>query len=265
MIRVQLALLTAALFAAVAGGANGTPPSRSVIDASATFPPGREGAVFVRARALLDHTTTLLPKYVGGALTCSSCHIAAGTKPSAFSFLGTYATFPQYNTRAHRFIAVQDRIDECFLYSMNGKALAYNSPEMIAITAYIAWLSRGAVVGVGFPDVAPPAITRPPAANPANGAKLFAANCAACHGTNGAGVANVFPPLWGPKSWNTGAGMYRTDTLATFIRANMPPNAATRLSTIEAVDIAAFILRQPRPKFHGNAPQIFEPEPARFF
>lgn len=260
-----LVLLTAVLLAAAAGGANSTPRSQSAIDASATFPPGPEGAVLARARALLDHTATLLPKYVGGALTCSSCHIAAGTTPSAFSFLGTYARFPQYNPRAHRFIAVQDRIDECFLYSMSGKALPYTSPEMIAITAYIAWLSRGAVVGVGFPDVAPPAVVRPPAANAANGAKLYAANCTACHGANGAGVVNVFPPLWGPNSWNTGAGMHRTDTLATFIRANMPPNAATRLRTIEAVDIAAFILRQPRPKFHGNAPQVFQPEPAHFF
>ena len=81
----------------------------------------------------------------------------------------------------------------------------------------------------------------------------------------GAGVAGAIPPLWGPKSFNTGAGMHRTDTLAAFVRANMPPTAAGTLSEREALDIAAYILGQPRPKFQGNAPQIFQPEPARFF
>src|SRR5665213_1180978 len=105
MIRVLMVLLTVALLAATAAnGGQTTSPSRSAINAAATFPPGPEGALLVRARRLLDHTETLLPKNVGGTLSCSSCHIAAGTTPSAFSFLGTYAKFPQYNKRAHRFI-----------------------------------------------------------------------------------------------------------------------------------------------------------------
>jgi thiosulfate dehydrogenase len=265
MIRVLLVLLTVALLAAgAAGGGQAAPPSRSAVDAAATFPPGPEGALLAHARKLLDHTATLLPENVGGTLSCSSCHIAAGTTPSAFPFLGTYATFPQYNKRARRFITLQDRIEECFLYSMNGKALAYSSNEMIAITAYIAWLSRGAVVGVGFPAAAMPQIAHAPAPDAANGAKLYTANCTACHGASGAGNGTAIPPLWGAKSWNTGAGMHRVDTLASFIRANMPLGAA-HLSTGEAVDIAAYVLRQPRPRFHGSAPQIFQPEPARFF
>ena len=258
MIRALLLLLVVGLLAAGAA-------SQSAIDAVATPPAGPEGAVLVRARQLLDHTGTLLPQNVGADLTCSSCHIAAGTRASAFSFLGAYAKYPQYNARAHRFIALQYRINECFLYSVNGKALAYTSPEMIALTAYIAWLSRGAPVGTGFTDVVTPAIVHPPAANPANGAKLYAANCNACHGAAGAGIPNVFPPLWGPKSFNTGAGLHRTDTLAAFVQANMPPNGTRHLETQEAVDIAAFVLGHRRPPFHGNAPQIFQPEPARFF
>jgi thiosulfate dehydrogenase len=262
VIRALLLLLTVVLLAAGSGAV--APGKQSAADAVATFPPGPEGAELARARQLLDHTNTLLPKNVGAGLTCSSCHIAGGTTPSAFSFLGTYAKFPQYNKRAHRFITVQDRIDECFLYSMNGKALSYTSRDMIAITAYIAWLSRGARVGTGFPGVTMPAIASPPPANAANGAKLYAATCSACHGANGAGVPNVFPPLWGAKSFNTGAGLHRIDTLASFVHANMPPGGV-HPGVQEAVDIAAFVLRHPRPAFHGNAPQIFQPEPARFF
>jgi cytochrome c len=35
--------------------------------------------------------------------------------PHGGSFLGIYATFPQWNKRSHRFIALQDRLDDCFL------------------------------------------------------------------------------------------------------------------------------------------------------
>ena len=264
MIRALLLLLAVGLLAAGTEVAAPATRSQAAADAAATFPPGPEGPVLARARQIMDHTGTLLPKNVGNGLNCSSCHIAAGTTVAAFPLLGIYATFPQYNARAQRFVAVQDRINECFLYSLNGKALAYSSSEMIALTAYIAWLSRGAVVGTGFPGTATPVISHPPAANGAAGEKLYAAKCSACHGATGAGIPNVFPALWGARSFNTGAGMHRIDTLASFIRNNMPPSGA-HLGTQEAVDIAAFVLQHPRPRFAGAAPQIFQPEPARFF
>jgi hypothetical protein len=44
----------------------------------------------------------------------------------------------------------------------------------------------------------------------------------------------------------------------------MPPGGV-HPGVQEAVDISAFVLRHPRPAFRGNAPQIFQPEPARFF
>jgi thiosulfate dehydrogenase len=259
-----LAVFIVALFA-FPGSGDSAQPAPGVVDATATFPPGPEGVILARGRALLDRTPALLPANVGSALSCSSCHVAAGTKPQAFALLGTYATFPQYNARAHRYITVQDRIAECFLYSMNGKVPAYTSEAMVAITTYIAWLSRGAVVGTGFPEVAMPAIALPPSPDAAAGKTLYAARCSACHGANGSGVAGAFPPLWGPKSFNTGAGMHRTDTLASFIHADMPLAAPVSLSVREAADLAAYILRQPRPRFRGSAPQIFQPEPARFF
>jgi thiosulfate dehydrogenase len=160
---------------------------------------------------------------------------------------------------------VQDRIAECFLYSMNGKALAYTSPEMIAITAYIAFLSRGAVVPDGFADVNMPAVTAAASPSAARGATVYAANCSACHGATGAGIPGAFPALWGAKSFNTGAGMHRVTTLAAFVHENMPPGGAKPLTPQESLDVAAFVLSKPRPLFHGNAPQIFQPEPAKFF
>ena len=92
-----------------------------------------------------------MKRFVRADMQCADCHIAAGTQLRGGSFVGTYARFPQWNKRAHRVIALQDRIAECFLYSMNGRAPAYNSKPMIALVAYVAWLSRGTPIGAKQP------------------------------------------------------------------------------------------------------------------
>ena len=61
-------------------------------------------------------------EYVRADLSCADCHLAAGTQPRGGSLVGVYGRLPQWNKRAHRVIALQDRIAECFLRSMNGKA-----------------------------------------------------------------------------------------------------------------------------------------------
>jgi hypothetical protein len=71
-------VILAALFGASGGSADVPPPS--VVAATATYPPGPDGVILKRARALLDSTPALLPKNVGGSLSCTSCHIAGGTQ-----------------------------------------------------------------------------------------------------------------------------------------------------------------------------------------
>jgi len=58
----------------------------------------------------------------------------------------------------------------------------------------------------------------------------------------------VFPPLWGPESYNWGAGMARVNPAAGFIKANMPFGQGNSLSDQQAWDVAAFIDSQERPK-----------------
>ena len=69
--------------------------------------------------------------------------------------------------------------------------------------------------------------------------------------------AGTFPPLWGPDSFNNGAGMNRLLTTTRFIRQNMPLGAshtATVLNDDEAYDVTAFMLSKPRPiKAHLEA------------
>src|SRR5690606_33860815 len=56
----------------------------------------------------------------------------------------------------------------------------------------------------------------------------------------------LFPPLWGPESYNIGAGMARLLTAARFIKARMPLGAP-ELSDDEAYDVAAYMNAQSRP------------------
>ncbi|WP_162955837.1 c-type cytochrome, partial [Pseudomonas aeruginosa] len=97
--------------------------------------------------------------------------------------------------------------------------------------------------------------------DPENGRKVYARQCAVCHGENGEGLRNsagemLFPPLWGDESFNIGAGMARTFTAAAFVKHNMPigfqerfPLGQGGLSDQDAVDVAEYFSHQPRPDF----------------
>lgn len=238
--------------------------SQPAYDAS-TLPAGALGAEIRYGRELVMNTRALLPHDVRSRMDCATCHIDGGTQAHGLSFIGTYAAFPQWNARAHRIIALQDRIAECFLYSMNGRPPAYSSREMIAIVAYIAWLSRGT------PTLSKPGASQSfkiplPSATPdvAAGAALYAQRCSTCHGANGAGGV-AYPPLWGTGSFNAGAGMAHLDRMTGFVYYNMPKNAPRTLTAREAYDVAAFVLSHERPAFNRNA-RIATPElPAGYF
>lgn len=62
-------------------------------------------------------------RFAGNNLTCQNCHLEAGTKPYAGTFVGTYASFPQYGARGDSIGTLADRINGCMTRNMNGKAL----------------------------------------------------------------------------------------------------------------------------------------------
>jgi thiosulfate dehydrogenase len=254
---------TLAVLALVA--CSGGPPRNALYDPR-SLPPGPVGQSIAYGYAIVVRTHRLMKKYVRADLQCADCHIGAGTQPRGGSFIGTYARFPQWNKRAHRVITLQDRIAECFLYSMNGRAPAYSSKAMIAIVAYIAWLSRGTAVGAAQPRsdrYIEPLPSRP--ASIARGAVLFAHNCTRCHDVNGQGLSGVYPPLWGPRSFNDGAGMAQIDRMTGFVRHNMPQDAPGSLTVGQAYDVAAFVLSHRRPHFRKNALVVTLPLPAKYF
>jgi len=199
-------------------------------------------------------------RYSGNNLSCQSCHLQSGTQSFAIPMVGIYGLFPLYIARENEVRTLEERIEGCMERSMNGRALPLGGKEMKALVAYAQFLSTGVPVGKspegrGSPPL--PLLAR--AADPKNGALVYRANCAACHQPDGQGKRNgvpgdakgyAYPPLWGPDSFNDGAGMHRLIASASFIRANMPfgthYNAPT-LSIEDAWDVAAYVNGQTRP------------------
>ncbi len=196
-------------------------------------------------------------RFAGNNLTCQNCHLEAGTKPYAGTFVGTYASFPQYGARGDSIGTLADRINGCMTRSMNGKALPLDSKEMKAIETYMFWLSQGIPLGAANKlqerelYKVDRKMIKQKAADPIKGKVVYDTHCASCHGTNGEGIKNeglatgyINPPLWGQDSYNKGAGMYRTLKAADFIRSNMPLGASKDspiLTDEEAYNVAAYM------------------------
>ena len=137
---------------------------------------------------------------------------------------------------------------------------------MRALAAYLRWLSEG-VTAAQTRAWRGRKIEKPLAKpDPARGRQLYLDKCAACHANSGQGlrIGDVRPgPLWGPQSWNDGAGAARTLTLAAYLRHAMPYSAPGSLTDEEAQLIAAYIDSQPRPAFAAKDKDFLtEPLPA---
>jgi thiosulfate dehydrogenase len=227
--------------------------------ADSLIPDGPLGNAIRRGRALVTATRDSLPNHVGNKLRCASCHLDAGRRPSG-SWVGVYGRYPQYRSRSATVETIEYRVNDCFRRSMNGVALPSDGPDMRDIVAYLWFLSRDV-------SIAPVATSNPLAKwaalkpDTAAGARVYGDACAKCHGADGAGTA-VAPPVWGPQSYNIGAGMARLRTAAAFVRDNMPFDQPGTLGDQQALDAAAYVNAHERPDFpdkmhdwpNGDAP-----------
>jgi thiosulfate dehydrogenase len=237
-------VLIAAIPAARAEDAFPVPPGYSV-PSDSLIPAGALGASIRRGRAILSGARDSLRGHVGNRLSCTNCHRENGTRASSGPWVGSFASFPQYNARAGRVIRIEDRVNECLRRSMNGTPLASDGRDMNDIVAYMAFLSTGVPHGPRAPWLGYKRLA-PRKGDAGAGATLFTDACARCHGPTGAGTS-LAPPLWGPQSFAIGAGMARINTAAAFIRWNMPFDRPGLLTDQQAYDVAAFLLSHPRP------------------
>ncbi len=195
-------------------------------------------------------------KYVGDLLSCGSCHLKDGRAPFGASLVGVVNRYPRYSPRDKRVIGLRQRIEECFERSENGKEIPKTGKAMKALLAYFAFISHSAPSGtIGYGYGLKPFSLKGLKPNVKKGKLLFAANCSKCHGLNGQGgmdaKAGLFaPPLWGGRSFNTGAGFYKLKKVVPFIQANMPYGHGGTLTPEQAEEIASFLLSHPRPVFH---------------
>lgn len=217
-------------------------------------------------RQLIANTAELLGpdhpdpdrRFISSRLNCGSCHLATGTEPGTLTLLQTDDHYPRFSGRAGEMTDIEDRINECMQRSMNGRPLPMDSPEMIAIASYLRSLGAQYQASGASQRTAqepPPFKTPNRAADLTNGETVFGTRCRICHGADGEGLlasadrrkGYLFPPLWGPDSFNDGAGLHRVLTAARFIKARMPLGEPT-LTDDEAFDVAAFINSKPRPR-----------------
>jgi thiosulfate dehydrogenase len=217
-----------------------------------TIPGSRLGEQIRLGYQIVVNTQEYARPYVGNRLNCSNCHLDAGLNPNAASFVGLAAIYPQYRARNARLNTLADRVNECFERSLNGRALLPNSSKLQAVVAYITWLSRGVPKGSTLPWRGLQRIDARRPLDPDNGKTVYINKCAFCHGADGQGTMAA-PPVWGPQSYNIGAGMARVSVAAAFIKANMPRSWGWSLSDDDAYDVAAYVNSQSRPDFPDKA------------
>ena len=222
---------------------------------------------------LFTNTPEEAGRFTSSRMSCSHCHLNAGQREKSLPLVGVAGMFPEYNRRSGRLYSLNDRIVDCFLRSENATGVleaggtagsdeaealpTQTSKEVLAIAAYITWLARGSEVGKnpswrGQNTIAADALIPVAQLDPRKGETIFMERCTSCHGVDGQGVAvgDKKPgPLWGPESWNDGAGAARVYTLAGIVRYAMPYLDPGSLTDEEAQQVAAFITSKPRPSY----------------
>jgi thiosulfate dehydrogenase len=212
---------------------------------------------------IFTNTPREAPQFAPGKMSCNNCHLNGGQRELSLPLVGVAGMFPEYNKRSGRLYSLGDRIVDCFLRSENATGLGERdlptttSKEVLALSAYITWLADGAQVGKnptwrGRNTIASSSLIPIEKLDPRRGEVLFMELCTNCHGADGQGVAigdKKAGPLWGPDSWNDGAGAARVYTLAGIIRYSMPYLNPGSLTDQEAQELAGFIDSKPRPSY----------------
>ncbi len=228
--------------------------------AEGDIPDDEFGESVRRGRNIFINTGTNAGEFTGNDLACANCHLDSGRLEHSAPMWAAAVSYPAYRGKNKRINTMEDRVNGCFTYSMNAPASESGGPPPAGhqvykdLESYFYWMADGLALkssppGQGFPT--------PPETDLGydyqRGEQVYADNCAVCHATDGQGREDlngriIFPPVWGPKSFNWGAGMHRVNTAAGFIQANMPLGKRYSLTDQEAWDVAAYVMSFPRPE-----------------
>ncbi|MGC4021204.1 MAG: c-type cytochrome [Cyclobacteriaceae bacterium] len=245
-----------------------TPPLISKLTESA------EDQLIKYGRELIVHTSVYLgPKgkvnAISNGMNCQNCHLDAGTKIFANNFSAVASTYPKFRARSGTIETIEKRVNDCFERSLNGQALAEDTKEMRALVAYLKWIGKEVdknVTPFGASVVDLVYLDRK--ADSIKGKIIYHLQCVRCHGEDGDGVMEEnksewkYPPVFGEKSFNVGAGLYRLTRFAGYIKSNMPNDISSYekplLTDDEAWDVSAYVLSMSRPSkdFSKDWPNI---------
>ena len=224
---------------------------------------GEERELVIYGQELIAHTSKYLgPKgsvaQITNGMNCQNCHLQAGAKAWGNNYGAVFSTYPKFRDRSGQVESIYKRVADCMERSLNGTAVDSNSKEFKAIYAYIKWLGQDVQKGEkphGSGIEKLPYLDR--AADPKKGQIVYTAQCQSCHGANGEGQLTVdateftYPPLWGPQSYNDGAGLFRISNFAGYVKNNMPYLSSSHknptLTVEECWDVAAYVNSQLRP------------------
>jgi thiosulfate dehydrogenase len=217
------------------------------------IPDSKYGEMVRLGRNIFIDTQNHARRYVGNGLNCSNCHLQEGRKPFAAPLWGAYPRYPQFRNKTHSVVTFEERIQDCFRFSLDGIAPTLDAPEVKALVTYAHWLSKGAPVNADLPGRGFARLAKPRDPTPVNGQKIYKEQCLLCHGADGKGKkftqrhGYMFPPLWGRDSPNRAAGMSTVKGCAEFVKANMPLAKGWTLTDMESWDVCTYIWLQDRP------------------
>lgn len=198
-------------------------------------------------KKVFDDTKAVVPENVGNELSCMSCHASGGLAANS-PMVGITEKFPMMRRGEHT--TLEDRINGCFIRSMNGTGLEEDSRELKAMVAYFEFISKDVETEDDITWRMTNKMDKVPEPDVMNGEELFISkNCMSCHATDGSGTSDhTGPALWGDGSFNESAGMTKIEKSAGFIQNNMPKGEAGTLTDQEAADLAAYLLSHERPE-----------------
>ena len=231
------------------------------------IPDGQFGAAVRRGMKAFQSTRQYegSRRHVGNGQNCANCHLGNGMVPNSAPLWAAWGVYPKYRGKNDHVNTMDERIRGCFTYSMNAKDSAAGGPPkpdsqvLKDMQAFMFWSAQGAPLGKNLPGRGYRTVTKPDKGySVARGKTVYNEQCAICHGDDGAGRftadgKQIFPPLWGDKAYNWGAGMHRINTAAGYIKYNMPLGKANpvkkhaALSDQQAWDVAAYINSHERP------------------
>jgi L-cysteine S-thiosulfotransferase len=171
-----------------------------------------------------------------GAKSCNSCHGDAGA-----SMRGVAARYPAYDTSSGATLDLEARINDCRVRRQGLSALPRESDDLLALSAFVAYQSRGMPVTVNIEGAARAAFERGRALYTTRHGQMNL-SCAQCHDQNwgkrlysetlSQGHGNAFPAY--KLEWQTmGSLQRRIRACLSGVRAEMPAAGAPELTDIE--------------------------------